>query len=265
MTDDLATTGTEPSPPALVVRGVSVFYGRRTILDAVDLEVAPGEIFGLIGLNGVGKTTLIKAILDLAAAASGSIEIFGIDKARPASRKAIAYLPEHLQPSRNLKGSEFIALSLAYFGIVAQDLTAAAQGLALDPAALSRRMSTYSKGMVQKVGLLATLLSERPLLILDEPMTGLDPRARILLKDRLLAYRDGGGAVFFSSHILSDIDEICDRVGVIHDGRILFTGTPEAMKRSFAAVSLERAFLAAIEAHETEPVESQQSGIEGSD
>ena len=159
MTDDLAATRIQPSAPALAVRGVSVVYGRRRILDAVDLEVAPGEIFGLIGLNGVGKTTLIKAILDLTDAAGGSVDIFGIDSARPASRKAIAYLPEHLQPSRNLKGSEFIALSLAYFGIVADDLPAAARGLALDPAALSRRMSTYSKGMVQKVGLLATLLS----------------------------------------------------------------------------------------------------------
>ncbi len=235
---------------ALQVRGLNVLYGRRRVLDGVDLEVAAGEIFGLIGLNGVGKTTLIKTILDLARAESGTVEIFGVDSGRPASRRAIAYLPEHLQPNRNLKGAEFIELSLAYFGVRLADREAEAQSLALDPAALSRRMSTYSKGMVQKAGLLATLLSERPLLILDEPMTGLDPRARILLKDRLLAYRAGGGAVFFSSHILSDIDEICDRVGVIHGGRLLFTGTPEAMKQRFAAVSLERAFLAAIEDHE---------------
>ena len=236
--------------PALLVRGLNVLYGLRRVLEGVDLSVAGGEIFGLIGLNGVGKTTLIKTILDLARAESGSVEIFGVESTRPASRKAIAYLPEHLQPNRNLKGGEFIELSLAYFGVRLDDQETQAQSLALDPAALSRRMSTYSKGMVQKAGLLATLLSERPLLILDEPMTGLDPRARILLKDRLLAYRQGGGAVFFSSHILSDIDEICDRVGVIHGGRILFTGTPEAMKQQFAAATLERAFLAAIESHE---------------
>lgn len=239
-----------PSCPALKLRGLNVLYGRRRVLEGVDLEVAGGEIFGLIGLNGVGKTTLIKTILDLARAQSGTVEIFGVDSASPASRKAIAYLPEHLQPNRNLKGGEFIDLSLAYFGVRLADREAQAQSLALDPAALGRRMSTYSKGMVQKAGLLATLLSERPLLILDEPMTGLDPRARILLKDRLLAYRAGGGAVFFSSHILSDIDEICDRVGVIHGGRILFTGTPEAMKQQYGAESLERAFLAAIESHE---------------
>lgn len=234
-------------PPAVSVEGVSVAYGTRRVLDDVSLEVAPGEIFGLIGLNGVGKTTLIKTMLDLSAAAQGRIALFGIDSRVARSRAALAYLPEHLQPNRNLKGREFIELSLAYFRVRASDLAAAARGLALDPDALDCRMATYSKGMVQKVGLLATLLSERPLLVLDEPMTGLDPRARILLKDRLIAYRDGGGAVFFSSHILSDIDEICDRVGVIHGGRILFTGTPEAMKAHFGSPSLERAFLAAID------------------
>lgn len=234
--------------PALSVQGVSVAYGRRHVLDDVGLEVARGEIFGLIGLNGVGKTTLIKAVLDLVDADRGAIAIFGVPSDKARSRAALAYLPEHLQPNGNLKGREFIDLSLAGFGIRAAGLEAAAEGLALDPTALDRRMATYSKGMLQKVGLLATLLSERPLLVLDEPMTGLDPRARILLKDRLIAFRDGGGAVFFSSHILSDIDEICDRVGVIHDGRILFTGTPGAMKTAFGSASLERAFLAAISA-----------------
>jgi len=244
------SSGADTAKTALSVRDVSVLYGRRRVLERVDLDVAPGEIFGLIGLNGVGKTTLIKTILDLAQAASGAVAIFGVDSRQPASRKAIAYLPEHLQPNRNLKGREFIDFSLAYFGVKLRDIEQQAAGLALDPAALGRRMSTYSKGMVQKAGLLATLLSERPLLILDEPMTGLDPRARILLKERLLAYRDNGGAVFFSSHILSDIDEICDRVGVIHDGRIVFSGTPEEMRQRFGAANLERAFLAAVEDHE---------------
>lgn len=233
--------------PALSIQGVRVSYGRRRVLDAVGFEVAAGEIFGLIGLNGVGKTTLIKSILDLVPTNEGGISIFGVPSARAESRRAIAYLPEHLQPNRNLRGGEFIELSLAYFGIRPPDLDGQARSLALDPAALRRRMSTYSKGMLQKVGLLATLLSERPLLILDEPMTGLDPRARILLKDRLIAYRDGGGACFFSSHILSDLDEICDRVGVIHDGRILFVGTPEAMRGHYGSATLERAFLAALE------------------
>ena len=157
-----ASEGRSTTGPALGVHGVSVFYGRRRVLESIDLEVAPGEIFGLIGLNGVGKTTLIKTILDLAQAASGNVSIFGLDSRQPASRKAIAYLPEHLQPNRNLKGREFIDLSLAYFGVRLRDVEEQARSLALDPTALDRRMSTYSKGMVQKAGLLATLLSERP-------------------------------------------------------------------------------------------------------
>lgn len=232
---------------ALDVAGVSVAYGKRQVLENVTLTVKPGEIFGLIGLNGVGKTTLIKTILNLNTADSGSINLFGRASTEAAARHAIAYLPEHLQPSRYLKGSEFIDLSLSYFGIRVGDLEEDARSLALAPEALTRKIGTYSKGMIQKVGLLATLLSERPLLILDEPMTGLDPRARILLKDRLEAYRDGGGAIFFSSHILSDIDEICDRVAVIDGGRIVFGGTPEEMKERFGSASLERAFLKALD------------------
>ena len=232
---------------ALEVANVSVAYGKRQVLDDVTLSVKPGEIFGLIGLNGVGKTTLIKTILNLNKADSGSIDLFGRSSEEAAARHTIAYLPEHLQPSRYLKGREFIDLSLSYFGIRVGELDEDARSLALAPEALSRKIATYSKGMIQKVGLLATLLSERSLLILDEPMTGLDPRARILLKDRLEAYRDGGGAIFFSSHILSDIDEICDRVAVIDGGRIVFGGTPDEMKEKFGSQSLERAFLMALD------------------
>jgi len=243
-------TGSELT--AIAVDGVHVSYGQRTVLDSVSLRVSPGEVFGLIGLNGVGKTTLIKTILDLNAPDAGSIALFGVPSTQASSRNCLSYLPEHLQPSRYLKGREFIGLSLSYFGVRIDDLDDDARSLALAPEALDRKIATYSKGMIQKVGLLASLLSERPLLILDEPMTGLDPRARILLKDRLLTYRDGGGAVFFSSHILSDIDEICDRIGVINDGRIIFTGTPQEMKDRYGLASLERAFLAALDENDSE-------------
>lgn len=237
-------------PSAISVRDVRVSYRKQDVLKGVDLEVPPGEIFGLIGLNGVGKTTLIKTILDLNRADSGTVELFGVSSEQAEARRQIAYLPEHLQPSRYLKGREFIELSLAHFGIRPGDLTEDARSLALAPEALARPIGTYSKGMIQKIGLLASLLSERRLLILDEPMTGLDPRARILLKDRLEACRDSGCAIFFSSHILSDIDEICDRVSVIHDGRIVFGGTPDAMKQTFGSSSLERAFLHALKVTE---------------
>lgn len=245
----------ESDGPALEAEALSVAYGERAVLENISLTVRRGEILGLIGLNGVGKTTFIKTMLNLIEPAAGTIRLFGRDCRQAAARNAIAYLPENLNVSRTLKGREFISLSLAYFGIKADRATLAssAEGLALDPDALNRSVATYSKGMMQKAGLMATLMSERPLLVLDEPMTGLDPRARILLKDRLIAYREAGGSVFFSSHILSDIDEICDAVAVLSDRRILYHGDPATLRERHGGASLERAFLNAIDHTDAEP------------
>jgi len=124
---------------------------------------------------------------------------------------------------------------------------AIAAKLDLDPAALGRKVRTYSKGMGQKLGLAGTFLVDVPLMILDEPMSGLDPRARVLLKDLLMEVRNAGRTIFFSSHILSDIEEICDRIGVIHDGRMVFLGTPSGFVAAHGGASLERSFLAALE------------------
>jgi len=125
-----------------------------------------------------------------------------------------------------------------------------AAALAFDPAALDRRVRTYSKGMAQKLGLISALSAGLPLLVLDEPMSGLDPLSRVRFKDRLLAWRRAapGRSVFFSSHVLADVEEICDRIGVIHDGRLLFHGPPTAFVGAHGGRGLERAFLAAVEA-----------------
>ncbi len=237
-----------PETP-LDVSGLTVTYGKSTILDGVDLAVRAGEIFGLIGLNGVGKTTLIKTILDLVRPKSGAIRLFGEDHRRPASRQALAYLPEKFTPSPRLRGWEFLSLSLSYFK-VALDCDAAvamAQGFGFDERALNRAVGTYSKGMGQKIGLISTFLAARPLLILDEPMSGLDPQARQQLKEHLLAYRAAGNTIFFSSHILADMDEICDSVAVLDGGKIRFFGTPAEMKERDGAPLLERAFMHIIE------------------
>ena len=122
--------------------------------------------------------------------------------------------------------------------------------LGLDPAVLSRSIRTYSKGMGQKLALAATFLSNRALTILDEPMSGLDPQARVLLKRQLLAFRAQGRCVFFSSHILSDIEEICDRIGVFHGGQLLFVGTPGELVLRSGRANLELAFLHTIDNHE---------------
>jgi ABC-2 type transport system ATP-binding protein len=125
---------------------------------------------------------------------------------------------------------------------------AKASALALDPGRLSARVGTYSKGIGQKLGLLGALLPARPLLVLDEPMSGLDPEARAALKSALRAEAEAGRTVFFSSHGLSDVDEICDRVGVLHDQRMKFVGSVPAFHEAYPTDSLEQAFLAAIAA-----------------
>ncbi len=238
--------------PVLQIDNVSVAYGRKQVINSLSLSVQAGETFGLIGLNGVGKTTLIKTILGLRECSEGSVLIDGNDRFRPESKRLIAYLPERFDPPWFLSGIEFLRFSTSLYGVShTQDkIFAASERLALDPAVLKNRVQTYSKGMRQKLGILATLLTGCPLLILDEPMSGLDPRARALVKDLLKEAREEGRTVFLSSHILADMNEICDRVGITSGGKLVFLGTPEDLRREGHSESLERAFLHVIDASE---------------
>ena len=237
----------EVSGAPLEIANVSTAYGKKQVLSDITFALAPGEVFGLIGLNGVGKTTLIRSVLNLRQT-SGRITLFGELNEKASSRRHLVYLPERFQPSPQLSGWEYLGIVLAYFNqAVDRDRARTiATGLDLDPTALDRKVKTYSKGMGQKLGLVGTFLTSAPLMILDEPMSGLDPRARVLLKDRLMEARTDGRCTFFSSHILSDIEEICDRIGVLHAKRLIFLGTPGEFVARTAAPTLERAFLAAI-------------------
>ena len=224
-------------------------YDKLAVFNDLSLEVQPGEVFGLVGLNGVGKTTLIKAILTLVKPLAGRVSIFGGDNQAPGSRDGLAYLPEKFQPPQRLTGDEFLRFGLSFYGqpYSRAQTDAAAAGLGLNEGALTDRVNVYSKGMAQKLGLLTTFLTARPLLILDEPMSGLDPKARIQFKQMVEDCRVEKRTVFMSSHILADLDEICDRVGILHGGGLLFVGTPEALRDKTAAPTLERAFLSVIE------------------
>jgi len=233
----------------LYVHDVHKSYNKRKVLADVNLSLVPREIFGLIGLNGAGKTTLIKIILDLINAEQGDARIFDITTKNIDSRRHLSYLPEKFQPSRYLKGMEYLEIALSYYGKkldpeLARDY---ARRLDLDPAVLGARVGSYSKGMGQKLGLVGAFMVDAQLLVLDEPMSGLDPRARIMLKEILIETRTQGKTVFFSSHILSDIEEICDRIGVIHDGKLFFVGTPSEFKTRYKESVLEQAFLRSIE------------------
>lgn len=238
----------EPAATPLVIEHIHKSYGAHRVLEDISFALKPGEIFGLVGLNGVGKTTLIKIILDLAQADSGQACIFGDLCTTVKARERISYLPEKFSPSRYLRGMEHLQLALSYYGKKpdAEMARQLAADLDLDPAVLTRKVGGYSKGMGQKLGLIGAFMVDQPFMILDEPMSGLDPRARIKLKEVMLRARGEGKTLFFSSHILSDIDEICDRIGIIHDRSLVYLGTAAEFKPTFGESSLERAFLKAI-------------------
>lgn len=246
MTADRVPLCVEGQP--LCVEGLSKRYQKHAVLHDVSLSLTAGEIFGLVGLNGAGKTTLIKSIVDLHRAEKGTIQLFGEPSTASRSRQQVHYLPEKFQPSPSLTGYEFLLLSQQAYGLPndRQAADKAAEKLGFKPEYLARKIKSYSKGMGQKIGLMSILLCQRSLLILDEPMSGLDPEARAQLRDALLEYRAAGHTIFFSSHILSDIEAMCDRIGVIHAGRLLFTGTVQAFMKEQERSTLEAAFLTSI-------------------
>lgn len=232
----------------LDIQHIAKSYGKHQVLNDISFALQPGEIFGLVGLNGAGKTTLIKLLLDLANANAGTAHIFGEASTTVKAREQLSYLPEKFSPSRYLKGFEHLALALSYYGktLDRDKARALARDLDLNPDVLDRKVGSYSKGMGQKLGLIGAFMVDQPFMILDEPMSGLDPRARICLKEVMLRAKAEGKTLFFSSHILSDIDEICDRIGIIHDSKLVYLGTAAAFKPTFKEESLERAFLKAI-------------------
>lgn len=237
-------------PKPLKIENLNKSFKDNNVLNDVSFEINEGEVFGLIGLNGVGKTTMIKIILGLLSPDSGSAQIYGLNSEDKNARMKLSFLPEKFYPSQNLKGREFLELTCSYYNrkFEKQEAVKTAKLLKLNPEVLNNKVSSYSKGMGQKLGLLSSFLTGSPFLMLDEPMSGLDPAARISLKEAMRDFvkSNNKNTIFFSSHILSDIDEICDRIAILHNSKIIFLGKPEEFKQSMELPSLERAFLKAI-------------------
>jgi len=234
--------------PALRAVGLVKQFAKQRALDRVGLEFGPGVAAGLIGANGAGKTTFIKCALDLCAPDAGSVEIFGLDVRQAAARARLAYLPERFVPPHYLLGREFVAMTLALAGARYESAHAArlATELELEPQALERPVRQLSKGMTQKLGLAACFLLERDLYVLDEPMSGLDPAGRLAVKSVLRRLHRSGKALFFTSHVLSDVEELCSIIAVLEQGRLRFRGTPDELRLRYGAENLERAFLNCI-------------------
>lgn len=245
-------------PPALRFRTVGKSFAGVPRLDAVSLDVPRGSFFGLVGVNGAGKTTLIRCLLDANRADAGAIEIFGESSLQTAARKHLAFLPERFSAPFYLTGRDFLRTMGRLYGNEAPEpgILETLDALELARDALDRPVRSYSKGMTQKLGLAACLLSGRRLLVLDEPASGLDPRARAALKSTLAARHATGTTIFLTSHALADVDEMCGRMAVLHDGRLLYDGGPDGLRERHGVTTLESAFLAELAAHETARAEN---------
>lgn len=235
--------------PAIHFHQIAHSYDKKPALQQIDLTVMPGEFFGLVGMNGAGKSTLMKCLLDFCAVAAGQISIFGVSHRQTSARSRLAFLPERFMPPYYLTGADFLkyVLRLQDVAYDEQAVTQMLTALDLDRSALSRPVYNYSKGMTQKLGLIGCFLAQRQLYVLDEPMSGLDPKARSLLKKQLLNMKKQGCTLFFSSHALADVEEICDRMAILHNGQLRFTGTPQECCARYEAATLEQAYLKCIE------------------
>ncbi|WP_019585834.1 ABC transporter ATP-binding protein [Deinococcus apachensis] len=206
---------------ALDIRGLSKLYGGGRGLHPLDLEVPPGEIYGFLGPNGAGKTTTLRTLLGFLRPTSGEARIFGRDvwRERVEVHRRLGYLPGEVHLGRDLTARELMDRSSRLRG--GADLGYAREVAGRLDLELNRRLGTLSKGNRQKVGLLLALMHRPDLLLLDEPTDGLDPLAQETVLDLLREARAEGRTVFLSSHVLSEVERVADRVGLIRQGRLV--------------------------------------------
>jgi polyether ionophore transport system ATP-binding protein len=227
--------------PALRTAGLSKRFGNVEALRPLDLEVAPGEVLGYLGPNGAGKTTTIRLVLGLLRPTAGRAEIFGLDSQRRAveAHRRLAYVPGETSLWPGLTGAETLHLlgkvhgsvDTAYRNILVERFS-------LDP---SKKVRAYSKGNRQKLLLIAAFMCRPDLLVLDEPTNGLDPLMEQAFRMSVGEARAEGQAVFLSSHILSEVEALCDRVGILRAGELVEIGTLAEM-RHLSALSVEATF-----------------------
>ena len=233
--------------PALRLAGLRKDFGRPAV-DGLDLVVRRGEFYALLGPNGAGKTTTLRLVTGLLAPDAGSIEVLGIDlAAAPAAAKArLAYLPDEPMLYGKLKPIEYLEFVAGLWGVRAEAAEARAREL-LDWLDLSRHAHEltegFSRGMKQKLALAGALVHDPELLILDEPLTGLDAAAARQVKDLLLAHVAKGGTVILTTHILEVAERLAQRIGIIRAGRLIAEGTLDELRARTQGGCLEDVFL----------------------
>lgn len=213
--------------PILDVQKINKTLGKKHVLHDVSFSVNEGEIYGFLGPNGAGKTTTMKCILDLIKPESGNIKIFDDEWLTIESKKRIGFMPENTYLYKHLTGREFLEFNGSFFGLKGAELSSRVNELLKRvglEAAADKYLKSYSKWMLQRVWLAQSIINKPELLFLDEPMSGLDPIGRKMVKDLLISLRDEGTTIFFNTHILADVESICDRISIINFGHIIVEG-----------------------------------------
>ena len=228
--------------------------GTKVALNGLDLEVRAGEVFGFLGPNGAGKTTTMNVLLGFVPLTSGSASLFGIDVRQPIARQRIGYLPELTYYYKFLTAEELLRFYAKIFGLARSEadkrIAELLKLVELEHAA-KRPIKSYSKGMQQRVGLAQSLINNPDLLILDEPTSGLDPLGRMKVREIIQRLKEQGKTVFFSSHELGEVETVCDRVAIVHQGELKAIGTVAEVTAGHE--NLEKAFLKIV-GHQNSPL-----------
>ena len=223
------------SGAAVSVAGLTKRYGKLTALSNLNLDVLPGEIFGFLGLNGAGKTTTIRILLDLLRSTSGRAAVLGHDCRSDglAVRKLVGYLPGEMGIYKDMTGGALLDLmaSLAGRKIDPAYRQQLADGLELSRPDLGRKLREYSSGMKRKLGIIQAFQTRPPVLILDEPTEGLDPLMQEAFYGMLAEVKATGTTVFMSSHVLSEVERVCDRIGLLRAGELVLLSTIEEVRK----------------------------------
>jgi ABC-2 type transport system ATP-binding protein len=227
-----------PPIPAIAIKGLTKDFAvtlrgvKLRAVDALDLEIAEGQVYGLLGPNGSGKSTTIKIILGLLDATVGDVRVFGVPANRVEARRNVGYLPEAPYFYRYLSGRELVRFYARVCGVPARSLKARVDevvawvGLS---GAADRRVGTYSKGMLQRIGLAQALVHDPKLIVLDEPTAGVDPVGSAEMCELILKLKKQGKTVLITSHLLAQIEDVCDRVAILDRGKLIVEGSVQEL------------------------------------
>jgi ABC-2 type transport system ATP-binding protein len=237
--------------PAVHTSGLTKHYGRIEALAGLSMSVPRGEVFGFLGPNGAGKTTAVKLLLGLSAPTAGGGWLLGEPIGTPASRRRVGYLPELFRYPAWLSPAEVLAFHCRLTGVPRASRTAEIEQRLAEVGLGDRvrdRIGTFSKGMQQRLGLAVAMLGSPQLVFLDEPTSALDPVGRHDVREVIRALRSAGTSVFLNSHLLSEVEQVCDRVAVIDHGRVVASGTLDDILGGGVAVRLHVTGLAGMAA-----------------